>query len=94
MEKTDSVGTGFLDGLLSEHHKEMIETEWVTAFNVILGLDPRSIRCCSTRQAYWKCSKCGSLYRMSPKERTRKAFRGQEACFYCRGRRQIHPFTV
>ena len=94
MEQKQNKSPSALEGLLAEKHKAMIDTEWAAVFNAPLGLDPAKIKCSSTKQVYWRCQRCGSLYRMSPKERTRKAFRDQEPCFYCRGRRQKHPFTV
>ena len=83
-----------LEGKLIEKHREMVEKEWFTAFNQMLGLDPLTISCGCTLKIYWKCPKCSNTYRMSPKERTLRLYRNQESCFYCRGRRQVHPFAM
>ncbi len=81
------------EGLLAEKYPEMAE-EWLTPFNLQLGLDLNKVLCSYTGIAYWRCPKCNDIYRMSPRERCDRWFRRQESCYYCRGRRQKHPFTV
>ncbi len=83
-----------LEGMMADRKEEMVQKEWFFPFNRFLGLDPTTTPCASTKHVYWQCPKCSSRYRMSPRERCNRAFRNQESCYYCRGRRQKHPFTV
>ncbi len=81
------------EGLFATKYPEMAG-EWLTSFNRQMDLDIDMVLCSYTGSVYWKCPKCNEIYRMSPKERCDRWFRNKESCYYCRGRRQKHPFTV
>ncbi len=83
-----------LKGNLKEKYPAMAEKEWYGPFNRVLGLDPGEMACSSTKDVYWQCAQCGNVYRMSPRDRANRKYRNQESCYYCRGLRQMHPFTV
>ncbi len=83
-----------LCGPLLVHHEELVRKEWYFCFNNQLKMVPQLIDASSTVPAYWKCPKCGSIYHMSPRERIRCWYRHQESCYNCRGRVQLHAFTV
>ena len=54
---------------LINHCPDVVNEEWYGTYNRIIGLDPTILSKDSAKTVYWKCTKCGSVYRMSPKKK-------------------------
>lgn len=80
--------------ILAKCHPDLIRAEWCWDYNNVLGLDPHQITVSSTKPVFWTCTGCNSIYLMAPKKRLEAAERSKTSCFACRGKVQIHPFTV
>ena len=63
--------------------------EWDYASNY-LSIQPNEILARSNKKVWWKCSKCGYSYKMSPRIKLYYKMRHQKACPYCKGRRRRH----
>ena len=80
--------------MLSNIEPELVENEWYVPYNVVLGIQPENTPATSCQAVYWKCLVCSDIYRMSVKDRLDKKHREKKSCFRCRGRVQLHPFTI
>lgn len=87
MKKTDKKS-------LAEIFPDLIRDEWVRDYNNVLGIDPEKITISNGTPVFWKCPDCGSIYLMTTKKRVESVERKMTSCFTCRGRVQLHPFTV
>ena len=79
---------------LTDHCPDMVNEEWHWTYNRIMGSEPATTSKDSVKAVYWKCPKCGAVYRMSPRKKLEQKERNKTSCFACRGRVQIHAFTV
>lgn len=75
-------------------HPDLINEEWSTVENILLGLDPDNILENSTEKAWWKCPICKHHYLMSIKDRLMKAKRKHNPCVFCSGRRIPSPRII
>ncbi len=75
-------------------HPDLINEEWSTVENILLGLDPDNILENSTEKAWWKCPRCKHHYLMSVKDRFIKAKRKHNPCTFCNGRRIPSPRII
>ena len=75
-------------------HPDLINEEWSTVENILLGLDPDNILENSTEKAWWKCPICKHHYLMSIKDRLMKAKRKHSPCTFCSGRRILSPRII
>lgn len=74
---------GFNDLKTTHPH---VAKEWGIE-NYILGIGgPENYKSDSTKRVYWKCSKCGTRYKMPIDDRVIKDKRGHEPCWKCAGR--------
>lgn len=75
-------------------HLDLINEEWATVENILLGLDPDKLLENSTEKAWWKCPICKHHYLMSVKDRLIKAKRKHNPCTFCNGRRIPSPRII
>ena len=75
-------------------HPDLINEEWATAENILLGIDPDKLLESSTEKAWWKCPICKHYYLMSIKDRLMKAKRKHNPCTFCSGRRILSPRII
>lgn len=68
-------------------YSELVDAEWNYLSNALIG-DPDNIFPDSSKTFFWKCQKCGYVYKASPKESVRDLQRNIESCSYCKGLRQ------
>ena len=101
-DRVNGAGCPYCDGrkplpgynTLKAKHPELIEKEWATNENALIGLDPDNILDSNSEPAWWKCSKCNHFYTMSAKERLLKMRRGHNPCSFCNGRRIPSPRII
>lgn len=79
---------------LKAKHSNLVDEEWATNENALIGLDPDDILDSNSEPAWWKCSKCNHFYTMSAKERLLKMRRGHNPCSFCNGRRIPSPRII
>ena len=76
-------------------YEGLIEQEWYTPYNGLLGVSPGEITDRYPHEVYWQCPQCKNVYRMAPGERIENAHREKECCTVCRyGRSAQHPYTI
>ena len=75
-------------------HPDLINEEWSTVENILLGLDPDKLLENGTEKAWWKCPICKHHYLMSVKDRLIKAKRKHNPCTFCNGRRIPSPHII
>jgi hypothetical protein len=68
-------------------YSDMVDAEWNYLSNALLG-DPDNILPDSSKPFFWKCQKCGYVYKSSPKDRIRDMRRKMDSCSNCKGLRQ------
>lgn len=66
--------------------KDLIR-EWDYQNNYLI-VDPDHVLPNSTEDIWWKCSECGTKYKMSPQKRLYYQKRKMKSCTFCKGRRR------
>ncbi len=83
-----------LDNSLLTNDPELVNAEWYVPFNKVLGIEKGHVSVRSSTKVYWKCTDCGSIYKMSTIDRLEKKERSKKACPICLGKVQYHSFVV
>jgi rubrerythrin len=69
-------------------YPDLIEKEWKFISNILLGNPDEIFPTLVSQQFFWKCPKCSTTYKSSPKIRIQNLQRGIESCPSCKGLRQ------
>jgi rubrerythrin len=69
-------------------YPDLIEKEWKFISNILLGSPDGIFPTLASQQYFWKCPKCSTTYKSSPKTRIQNLQRGIESCPSCKGLRQ------